>query len=174
MNDLAKIFPTAGLAIALAFVISGGTGCAASNSSGSISDSISSPSDWSKSSSKSSGSSSDSSGGDNGSSDKGEAPEAPAQTRTYQQDVTQVAYTYAIQGGDIHALRGAVAKLAVQRGLTNWEADPLTCESIGRGLARAGMSAEDFAGFSQELFGSDPAKIGELRRGYQAGRTREG
>jgi hypothetical protein len=171
MTDLASIFRTTGMAIAVAFWLAGSTGCALSNSSGSISDSISSPSDWSKSSSDSSSGSSG--GGDNDSKDKGEAPEAPAQTRTYQQDVTQLAFTYGRQGGDIGALRSGVTTLATRRGLTNWEADELTCESIGQGVARAGMSQEAFASFSQQLFGNDPTKVDLLRRGYRSGRTSE-
>lgn len=176
MTDSASIFKAMGLAIAIGFLLSGSTGCSFVDSSGSISDSISSPSEWSKSSSDSSSGSSDSSGGGGGneSEDKGEAPEAPAQTQTYQQDVTELAFTFGQQGGDIGSLRSGVSNLATQRGLTNWEADALTCQSIGQGVARAGMSEDAFARFSQQLFGSDPAKVDQLRKGYQAGLTSQG
>ena len=134
------------------------SGCSFSKSSESISDSISSPS---KSSSRSSG------GGDDGGEDSG-APEAPQDTAAYQADVAQLAATYAQTGGDIGALRSAVSRLATQRGITNWETDPKTCEAIGRGVGTGGMGSQAFREFSKDLFGDDLTKATELRKGYQA------
>jgi len=172
MTDLALNFRTKGLALAIALLLSGSMGCAFSDSSASISDSISSPSEWSKSSSESSSDSSGG-GGDSKSPQETEKPEAPQQTQTYRDDVIELAYTFGRQGGDIGSLRNRVSELARERGLTNWEVDALTCESIGRGLARAGMSEQEFSEVSKALFGSDRTKVGELRRGYQTGNTSE-
>ena len=145
-------------------LVSMGTGCSFSDSSGSISDSISSPSDWSRSSSESSSGSSK--GDDDG--DKAEEPETQLDAQTYEADVTQLAYTYAKQGGDIGSLRTGVSKLAAKRGITNWEIDSLTCQSLGKGVGQAGMAEEAFTSFSKSLFGDDLTKSNELRKGYQA------
>jgi hypothetical protein len=144
-------------------LISVNTGCSFSNSSGSISDSVTSSSESSQSSSESSSDSSKSDDGD----DKSQEPEAPQDAEAYAKDVTQLAYTYAKQGGDIGSLRSSVSGLAVKRGLTNWEVDPLTCQSIGKGVGQAGMSEEKFTRFSKSLFGNDLTKSNELRKGYQ-------
>jgi hypothetical protein len=130
------------------------SGCSISKSSESISDSISSPS-------KSSG---DSSGGKD---DSGK-PEAPQDAAAYETDVAQLAGTYAKTGGDIGAFRSAVSKLATQRGITNWETDPTTCQAIGRGVGTAGMGAEAFRKFSTDLVGEDLTKSNELQKGYES------
>ena len=141
------------------------SGCSFSKSSESISDSISSPSDWSRSSSESS---SGSSGGDgDGGGEKTEQPETQQDAQSYGEDITQLAYTYSKQGGDIGALRSGVSTLAAKRGITNWEVDSMTCQSIGKGVGKAGMSADDFTKFSQSLFGNDLVKANELRKGYE-------
>jgi hypothetical protein len=137
----------------VAFMLAAGVGCSISKSSGSISDSISSPS---KSSSRLSRSGDDEA-----------APETPQDTASYQEDVSQLAFTYAKSGGDIGAFRTAVSKLATQRGITNWEVDATTCTAIGSGVAKAGMQEADFAKFSQDLFGEDLTKQAALRDGYQ-------
>lgn len=159
--------PTWILMIAIVLSIATLSGCSFSKSSESISDSISSPSDWSRSSSESS---SGSSGGDDsgdGGEEKTEQPETQQDAQSYSADVTQLAYTYGKQGGDIGALRTGVTTLAAKRGITNWEVDSMTCQSIGKGVGKAGMSADDFTKFSQSLFGSDLMKSNELRRGYE-------
>lgn len=160
--------PTVILLGLLTMLISVNTGCSFSNSSGSISDSVTSSSESSQSSSESSSDSSKSGGGD----DKPEEPESGLDAETYAKDVTQLAYTYAKQGGDIGSLRSGVSGLAVKRGLTNWEVDPLTCQSIGKGVGQAGMSEEAFTSFSKSLFGDDLTKSNELREGYQAGQPK--
>jgi hypothetical protein len=147
-------------------MVSAGMGCSISYSSNSISDSISGSSDTIKSSSESSSDSSKSSSGDDDG-DETEAPESKQDAETYSKDVTQLAFTFAKQGGDIGALRASVSELAARRGLTNWEVDESTCQSIGKGVGEAGMSEEDFASFSDDLFGDDLAKTSDLREGYQ-------
>jgi hypothetical protein len=142
------------LSVLLIVALAGLTGCSISASSGSISDSISSPF---KSSSKSSGSSDD----------DDSKPEAPADTAGYEADVSQLARTFAKTGGDIDGFRTAVSKLAKERGVTNWEADSKTNRAIGRGVGTAGMQEDAFVTFSKQLYGSDLSKQNDLRKGYQ-------
>lgn len=130
------------------------SGCSFAKSSESISDSISSPS---KSSSDSSG------GGD----DSGK-PETPQDAASYEADVAQLAGTYAKSGGDIGAFRSGVSKLATQRGITNWETDPTTCQAVGKGVGQAGMGTDAFQKFSKDLFGDDLTKANELQKGYES------
>ena len=153
--------PLVPVLLSLGLVVSG---CALSDSSASISDSITSSSDWSRSSSESSSRSSD---GDDGG--KTEQPETREEARTYEQDIAQLAYTYAQQGGEMGALRGGVASLAAKRGISNWEADSLTTRSIGKGVGQAGISEEELTSFSDQLFGDDPTKHEDLRDGYREG-----
>jgi len=117
--------------------------------------------------------SSDSSGGDD-SDEKSEEPETKQDAQAYGEDVSQLAYTYAKQGGDIGSLRTGVSGLAMKRGITNWEVDSLTCQSIGRGVGQAGMSEKDFTDFSKQLFGDDLTKATTLRAGYQENRPAVG
>jgi hypothetical protein len=51
--------------------------------------------------------------------------------------------------------------------VTNWEADPLTCESIGRGMQQAGVDQQEFNSFASQLFGADEAKLSALEAGYR-------
>jgi len=143
------------LSMLLMLALAATTGCSFSKSSGSISDSISSPSK----------SSSESSSGDDD--DEAPEPEAPAETASYEADVSQLAVTYAKSGGDIGAFRSSVSQLAKARGLTNWETDPVTNEAIGRGVGTAGMQEEPFTDFSKDLYGDDLNKLNDLRKGYQ-------
>ena len=139
------------LSVFLALALVALNGCSFSDSSKSISDSISSPSK----------SSSDSSSGDD------EEPEEPADMARYQSDISQLAVTYAKTGGDIGAFRTSVSSIAKDYGVTNWEADQMTNEAIGRGAGTAGMQDEAFTSFSKNLYGEDLDKLNELRTGYQ-------
>ena len=146
------------LSVFLALAIAVISGCSISASSGWISDSISSPSKSSSDSSKSS------SGGDD---DEAVEPEAPEDTASYEADVSQLAVTYAKNGGEIGAFRTAVSQLAMDRGITNWEVDSKTNQAIGSGVGSAGMQEASFTDFSKQLFGDDLSKQSELRKGYQ-------
>ena len=149
------------LSVFLALAIAALSGCSFSNSSGSLSDSSESISDSISSPSESS---SESSEGDD---DESAEPEAPADTASYEEDVSQLAVTFAKTGGEIGAFRTAVSQLAMDRGITNWETDSNTNQAIGRGVGTAGMQEDSFADFSTQLFGDDLGKQNELRKGYQ-------
>jgi hypothetical protein len=144
------------LATLLVLVLSGAFGCSFSKSSQSISKSISSPF---KSSSTSSGS---------GGEEEAAEPESTQDQASFVEDVTQLATTYEKTGGDIGALRSGVAKLAVARGITNWEVDPSTVQAIGAGVAQGGMTEDRFVDFSKDLFGDDLTKQNELRQGFES------
>jgi hypothetical protein len=131
-------------------------GCSASNSSETLSDSISSPFDWS-------------SGSSDSSSDAASA---------YRQDVSDYTVAFArssaadagagVAGvaGAMDAFRGGLRDLAEKRGVSNWEADDLTLASVGLGLQRAGMSDSEALAFGEQLLGRDATGLRALRAGY--------
>lgn len=114
-----------------------------SNSSETLSDSISSPFDWSSGSSKSSG-------GDS----------------AYRQDVSDYTVAFVRDGGDLDAFRTGLGRLAEQRGITNWEADSFTCASIGLGLQQARLDRAAALRFGQQLFADNPVSLEALDAGY--------
>jgi hypothetical protein len=132
-----------------------GTGCALSNSisnsisnsSNSISDSTSNSFNWSSESS---------------------AKEDSA----YREDVSDYTLASARMGDDIGAYRMGLGRIAEQRGITNWEADSLTCAGIGQGLARAHIDEAGLEAFTTTLFGQDfvlgSAGGRDLRAGYES------
>lgn len=121
-------------------------GCAISESIGSISDSVSSPFEWS------SASLSSSSGEDS----------------AYRQDVSELTVAYATHGGDLDAFRHGVGELALERGITSWETDPLTCASIGYGVARADYDRGAATDFGEALFGRNRDALTAYESGYAA------
>ena len=118
-------------------------GCSFSDSSETLSDSISSPFDWSSSSS-------DSSGGDS----------------AYRQDVSDYTIAFTRQGGDLDAFRQGLGQLAERRGITNWEEDSFTCASIGLGLQGAQLELATAERFGADLFGANLRSRRDLLAGY--------
>jgi hypothetical protein len=142
------------LPLSLSMLVAVTLGCSISDSSGSFSESISSPS-------------TSISGSSSGDDEPAAPPEAPQDTSSYRNDVSQLTVTFIKSGGEIDAFRSSVANLASARGLTDWEADADTTQSIGVGAGRAGLQEADFVDFSKRLVGEDLAKQNELRKGYQ-------
>jgi hypothetical protein len=132
-----------------------GNGCAlsnsisnsVSNSSNSISDSTSNSFNWSSESSS-------------------------KEDSAYREDVSDYTLASAHVGDDISAYRMGLGRIAEQRGITNWEADSLTCAGIGQGLARARIDEAGLEAFAANLFGQDfaldSARGRDLRTGYES------
>ena len=132
-------------------------GCSISNSSESISKSISSPFKWSSASS-------DSSSDDDGAAP--DQPEPPQQTEAYGADIRQVSATYARSGGEVDALRSQLSSIAAARGITNWDADHVTCRNIGEGIRLGGMDADQLETFAGQVCGDSSAMRASLSYGY--------
>jgi len=95
-----------------------------SNSSGSISDIVSSPF---KSSS-------------------GSSPEGG-----YQDEVKDFTASYLKSGGDASKLEQEVGKIAEKRGISDWENDEATYVGIGKGLHKAGLNQAELDGYKRSL-----------------------
>ena len=117
------------------------TGCLASQSSETISDSISSPFE--------------SSSGALG-----------ANSLAYREDVGDYTVAYLHWGGDLDAYRLGMTALANNRGISNWEEDAFTCRSIELGLQRANLDEAAIQSFARNLFGADGDKRCRLRAAY--------
>jgi hypothetical protein len=133
-------------------------GCSISASSGSISDSISSPF---KSSSASSSDDDDDGG------DSGEAESAEART-AYANDVAKLAAAFATQGGELDALKSRVSTLATARGITNWEVDTVTCDGLAVGANEGGMTDAQQETFMGEVCGAPSQRHEQQAHGSDA------
>jgi hypothetical protein len=127
-----------------------GTACSISNSSETLSDSISSPFEWSSSSSPGGGS-------------------------AYREDVSDYTVAYAKWSGpraggsqEVQVFRAGMSRLALHRGISNWEEDAITCASVGQGLQLADVDEAVFEQFAASVFGADAGKLRNLRAGYEA------
>jgi hypothetical protein len=125
------------------FLLATGDGCSISNSSETISNSISSPFQWSSDSSGSLGDDS-----------------------AYRQDVGDYTVAFAEAGGDLSGFREGLGRLALRHGITNWEEDAYTCASIGLGLQRVGLDEQAAARFGEDLFGANTRSRSALLAGH--------
>jgi len=133
--------------VAAALVLAGPLACSFSNSSASSADS-------SGSSAKSSGSSSGKEG-----------------TALFQQDVEQYTALYVEEGGrDEAGFLTGVGDLARHFGVSDWEAEPLTWEAIGRGLERSARSEAERNAYAQAWTDGDADRVRALGRGSAAAR----
>jgi hypothetical protein len=124
-------------------------GCSISVSSWSLSKSV-------RSSSRSSDSSSSSSPG--------------AAERAYRDDVADYTRAYARSsgGGDLGTFQAHLSQLAEEHGITNWEENPWTYESIGEGLGQAGVSEAGLLAYRQNLSGGNAQKAELIQEGYNS------
>ncbi len=141
MRTRFAVVPLVGVGLSL--VLAGSTGCSLSYSSKSISDTASSPFEWS----------SDSSG----------------DTVAYHQDVRDYTYAYVRSGGDRSAFQRGIGNLAEQRGVSNWEEDESTCAGIGAGLRKAALDEGQAREFARDLLGDGSDRLRDVQRGYEAG-----
>ena len=118
-------------------------GCSFSDSSESISKSVSSPF---TSSSRSSGGS----------------------DQSYRDDVRDYTAAYVKSGGDFDAFQKQIAKLAAKHGITDWELDTNTFVGIGEGLKKAGATPTELAAWKTNLAGSDLSRANAIQQGYDS------
>lgn len=125
-------------------------GCSFSDSSESISHSISSPFE-----SISASISSSSPGG---------------AERAYREDVRDYTQTYVTSGGDFQAYQADLAKIAQRHGISNWEENMTTYVGMGEGLAKATVTDAQFMAYKRTLSGNDPKKMDAIQKGYDSAR----
>lgn len=120
-------------------------GCSFSDSSKSISDSVSSPFTSSSKSSKS-------------------------ENQDYQDDVRDYTASYVKGGGSTaEGLRSGLTSVAKSHGMSNWEADDDTYLGVGNGLARGGLKQAAYEGYRDAISGGDAGKSSLIDKGYKSG-----
>ena len=124
-------------------LLAAGAGCSFSDSSVSISKSISSPFESSSASS-------------------------PAGAQAYQNDVADYTYAYVISGGQFDTFWKGVASVAERHDITNWEADDGTYIGIGKGLGKAKFSQAQLDVFAKNVSGGDARKTKLIQQGYDS------
>ena len=117
-------------------------GCSFSDSSVSISKSISSPFESSSASS----------------------PSAEA----YENDVADYTYAHVISAGQPDAFMKGLGTVAERHGVTNWEADNSTYIGIGKGLGKAKFTQTQVEVFAKNITGGDAKKIKLVQQGYDS------
>ena len=119
--------------------------CSFSDSSQSISNSVSSPFE----------SSSKSSDGDG-------APTA------YLRDVEALSFAFAGAGAEPEGLLRELGRVALEHGISDWESVPATYLAIGAGLRRAGLDAEGARRLADALFGAGTPEVRSVLQGWHA------
>jgi hypothetical protein len=133
--------------IALMLLLATAAGCSFSDSSTSISKSISSPFESSSASS-------------------------PGGAEAYQNDVADYTYAYVISSSQFDAFWKGLANVAERHGVTNWEADDATYRGVGMGIRRAKLSQAQLDVIAKNLSGGDAKKIKLIQRGYDTEPTK--
>lgn len=118
------------------------TGCALSESVGSISDSASSPFEWSSSSS----------GG----------------ATAYQQEIREQVLALAEGGGNVEGFQRELGDVANRHGVLNWEVEPASYQALGQGLREAGFSGTALEQLAEQLTGGDAKRKRVLQSSYDA------
>ena len=122
-------------------------GCSFSDSSVSISKSISSPFTSSSASS----------------------PSAEA----YQNDVADYTYAHVISSGQVDTFMKGLGSVAERHGVTNWEADDATYIGIGQGLGKAKFTQTQVDVFAKNVTNGDAKKTKLVQQGYDSARAEE-
>lgn len=122
-------------------------GCSFSDSSVSISKSISSPFQSSSASSPSS--------------------------EAYQNDVADYTYAYVISGGQFDTFMKGLGGVAERHGVTNWEADDATYIGIGQGLGRARFTQTQVDAFARNVTNGDARKTKLVQQGYDSAQQKK-
>jgi len=119
------------------------SGCSISRS---ISDSISSPFEWSSDSSKSSSDDRD---------------------HSYRNDIRDYTDAYVRSNHDAAGLREGVATVARRHGITDWEGDASSYVGIGAGLAKARVPGREVGYYTAALADTDTQRSA-IERGYRS------
>ena len=133
--------PSRPLALALAVSVVAVSACSFSDSSESISKSVSSPF---KSSSDSSGDS----------------------QAAYQEDVRDYTAAYVRSGGQFDAFERKIGSVAAQHGITDWELNQGTYLAIGQGLRKGGLKPIELAAWKSNLARDDLSRAELIQKGY--------
>jgi hypothetical protein len=90
--------------------------------------------------------------------------------KEYQQEVTGYTSAYVSSStADYAGFRKGLAEIAGKYGITNWEAQPITYNAIGRGLKKAGLKGIEYETFKKNLAAGELTKMQDIEKGYDSG-----
>ncbi len=89
--------------------------------------------------------------------------------KEYQQEVTGYTSAYVKSStADYAGFRKGLAEIAEKYGITNWEAQPITYNAIGRGLKEAGLKGIEYETFKKNLSAGEMTKMQDIDKGYHS------
>ncbi len=87
----------------------------------------------------------------------------------YQEEVSSYTYAYVSSStADYAGFRKGLAELAGKYGITNWEAQPITYNAIGRGLKKAKLKGIEYETFKKNLSAGELNKMQDIDAGYRS------
>ncbi len=87
----------------------------------------------------------------------------------YENEVRDYTYAYVrSSAADYTGFKSGLAEIASRHGVTNWEVQPLTYVSIGRGLRKANVKGIEYETFKKNLAAGDFSKMQDIERGYRS------
>ena len=73
-------------------------------------------------------------------------------------------------GGGAENFQKGISELAAKRGISDWEANPDTWKSVGRGLGKSELSDPEALAFARTWCDGDETRLGLVREAYGAAR----
>lgn len=87
----------------------------------------------------------------------------------YRDDVRDFTEAYMKSGGDVSKLKSEVGTVARKHGITDWERSKATYQGIGAGMAKAGVSPAALDGYKTTITG-DEQQAQWMQDGYDGAR----
>ncbi|MGH8551624.1 MAG: putative lipoprotein [Methylococcales bacterium] len=89
--------------------------------------------------------------------------------KEYQDEVSGYTNAYVRSStADYAGYRKGLAEIAEKHGITNWEAQPITYNAIGRGLKKAGLKGVEYETFKENLGAGELTKMQDIEKGYNS------
>lgn len=85
----------------------------------------------------------------------------------FQEETEGYTATYVAAGNtEADSFQKGLSDIAAQRGISDWEANPGTWTSVGRGMGQTGISEAAAADFAESLAAGDEQIVALLMQGY--------
>ena len=87
----------------------------------------------------------------------------------YENEVRDYTYAYVRSStSDYAGFKSGIAEIAARQGITNWEIQPITYISIGRGLRKANIKGIEYETFKKNLAAGDYSRMQDIEKGYRS------
>lgn len=97
------------------------------------------------------------------------ASSSPDTSNKYRDDVEGYTYAYVRSSSlDYTGFQKGLGEIAAKYGITNWEAQPVTYNAIGRGLKKAKLTGVEYETFKKNLAAGEYSKMQDIQKGYDS------